>query len=781
MNFLLRSAQEQRQIIQSYVSWLKVAPKNFQIRSVAKKAEIRHYLQKVQEEMQIEKNEQCRKLQADYMELLKDVGLKEAVSRRFYLVFEFDRQEEPHAQEADICAALENMAETARRYLGRCGNEVILSEEPTRYSAELIYQLLNRQNSLQETFTERLNEVVQWYRKENGEESLTEIPMAEYLAPKSLDLTHHSFFVMDGLYYSCLYIPSGRYKTRTLAGWTSLLVNAGEGIDVDFFFYKQEKGKSLERIGRRVRLNRSKIRELSDTQTVFDDLADSIQSGMYLKRGLSGNEELYYLCIMITVTAYSEKELGWRVKELKKMLNSQDMDCMPCYFRQEQAFRSTLPLLSLDESIFEKGRRNLLTTGVAGCYPFAAYEMSDEDGILLGINKANRSLVLLNIFDSKQYSNANITIWGTSGAGKTFLLQLLALRMRRKGIPVFIIAPDKGHEFMRACKNIGGSFIRISPSSRHCINVMEIWQGDMKNEEVLDGSHEKSFLASKIQDLHIFFSLLIPDMTFEEKQLLDEALVEAYRKKGITQENESLYEKGGSLKEMPVLGDVYSLLCEKQDTKRMANILNRLVNGSGASFNQQTNVDLDNQYIVLDVSELSGDLHVVGIFVAVLFVWAKAKEDRTKAKAIILDELWRLIGTGANELAAEYVLTIFKTIRAYGGSAVAASQDTEDYLSEKNMKYGVGIVNNSKTKIVMNMEHKEALKVQEILHLSEAETAAVSRFRRGNGLLSTNGTNVTIEFKASQLEKDLITTDRKELEALKERLVREGKTGDNLL
>lgn len=784
VNFLLRSNQEQRYVIQAFFSYLKVAPCRFQIRTMAQKADVGRYISRVREEMAQEENEMCRKLQEDYIGLLQDVGLKEAVSRRFFMIFEYDPSEgEKNAQEADIQAALEGVADTAKQYLGRCGNEVVLPERPTQFTMELLYRLLNRKNGIRVPFTERINDVAAWYIKENGKESVPQIPVTEYFAPRELDLTHPNFLVMNGLYYTFLYIPSGKYKTRTPAGWTALLVNAGEGIDVDFYFFKQDKGKSLERIGRRIRLNRSKIQDLSDTQSGFDDLADSIQSGLYLKRGLAGNEELYYMCTLVTITAYSEKELMWRTKEMKKLLNSQDMDGIPCYFRQEQAFLSTLPILALDDILYEKTHRNILTWGAAGCYPFVSHEMSDDDGILLGINKSNRSLVIMNIFDSRLYSNANITIWGTSGAGKTFLLQLLALRMRRKGIQVFLIVPDKGHEFVRACKNIGGQYSRISPSSPDCINVMEIWKEDRKASDILDGEMEKSYLAAKIQDLHIFFSLLVPDMSYEEKQLLDEAMVRTYKLKGITFDNSSLFEKEGddTYKTMPILGDLYGILLERQETKRLAGILNRLVNGSGGRFNQQTNVHTDNKYNLLDISELSGDLQAAGMFITFLYVWAKAREDRTKPKVIILDELWKLIGAGANELAAAYVLEMFKVIRGYGGSAIAASQDSADFFALEGGKYGRGIINNSKTKIIMNMENEEAAKVQDILKLSDAETSAITHFERGNGLLSSNGVNVAVEIRASQLEKELITTDRKELEELRVRLEREGKTGKNML
>lgn len=328
------------------------------------------------------------------------------------------------------------------------------------------------------------------------------------------------------------------------------------------------------------------------------------------------------------------------------------------------------------------------------------------------------------------------------------------------------LAPLKGHEFLRACKNVGGEFISISPASKQCINIMEIRRVDQTANAIIDGViNENSILARKIQQLHIFFGLLIPDMTHEERQLLDETLIRTYALKGITHDNDSLIDPTDPEKyrEMPILEDVYNLLIESQETRRMGNILNRLVHGSAKTFNQQTNVDLSNPYTVLDISELTGDLLTVGMFVALDFVWDKAKEDRTKEKAIFLDEVWQLIGSSSNSMAAEFVLEIFKIIRGYGGSAVCATQDLSDFFSLDGGKYGKGIINNAKTKIILNLEDDEAMRVQDALKLTDAEIANIIRFERGNGLISTNSNHITVEFKASDLEKQLITTDRYEL------------------
>lgn len=774
INFLHRSASEQRNIIYSYMGYLKIAPPELQMKSIAKKADISQFLKAIREDMEKEPDPRCRMLQQDYANLITSVGYKEAVTRRFFLVFQVDARRKSEKEAANL---LQSYAQTAKKYLYQCGNEIELSENPTEETAEIFYLLLNRKSSTRTSFSERLNEVVAWHIRENGEESAARIPITEMFAPRELDFRHGNYVVIDGVYHTYLFVPSGRYRNRVPAGWMSLLVNAGEGIDVDLFLYKQDKVKTIERIGRRIRLNRSKIKDTSDTNTDFDDLAESIQAGYYLKNGLSANEDFYYICILITVTGYTPKEVEWRAREMRKLLNAQDMDTVSCIFKEEQAFRSALPLLKLDKSIYERSKRNVLTSGAASCYPFTSFEMSDKDGILMGVNTANSSLVIIDIFNSMVYKNANIAIMGTTGAGKTFLLQLMALRMRRKNIQVFIIAPDKGHEFARACTNIGGAYIKISPGSSNCINIMEIRKRDSAANQLLDGTvTEQSELASKIQGLHIFFSLLIPDMTHEERQLLDEALVTTYYNKGITYENESLNdpENPEQYRAMPILGDVYQILIEKPETKRMANILARLVHGSASSFNQQTNIDRQNKYMILDISELSGDMLPVGMYVALDYVWSKTKEDRTAEKAIFIDEVWQLIGASSNEMAAEYVLEIFKIIRGYGGSAVCATQDFSDFMALKDGKYGRGIINACKTKIVLNLENDEAKKVQELLHLSDAERMEIVHFERGKGMISTNSNNLTLEFKASQLEKDLITTDRRDLQKLKERLEKAG-------
>ncbi|MBR3593152.1 MAG: ATP-binding protein [Clostridia bacterium] len=769
INFLLRSAREQRSIIYSFISYLKICPVKIQFKVLTKRADLNKHTDIVRREMEAEQDPNCRMLQEDYLQLINRIGSREATTRRFFIAFEYEQYGRRGNEEADAIASLQIAARTAANYLKQCGNEVIVPENEDEFTVDALYNILCRQISSDIPLPQRVQNIVSKYIAEGKDTNA--IPCTEFFAPDKLDFTHGRYICVDGQYQSYLLIPSYGYKSRVSAGWLSLLVNAGDGIDIDLFLTRQPKERMVQKLGQQLRINRSKIREASDTNSDFDDLDGAIRSGYLLKEGLANNEDFYYMNILITITADTEEDLEWREREMRKLLVSQDLNIVNCAFREEQAFLSALPLTNIEKHLYERSKRNVLTSGAASCYPFTAYELSDDNGILLGVNKYNNSLVIVDIFNSMVYKNANISIMGTSGAGKTFTLQLMALRMRRKGTQVFIIAPLKGHEFLRACRNTGGEFIQISPASKNCINVMEIRPTDRSVDELLDGAPiEKSELAAKIQQLHIFFSLLIPDMNHEERQLLDEALIKTYNGKGITHDNDSLEDPDnpGHYKEMPILGDLYDILITTQETKRLANILNRLVHGSASTFNQRTNVNLDNKYTVLDISELSGDLLTAGMFVALDYVWDKAKQNRTVEKTIFIDECWALIGGSANRLAANFVLEIAKIIRGYGGSAVFSTQDLNDFFALDDGKYGKGIINNCKTKIVLNLEDEEAQRVQSILHLSEAEVMEITHFERGNGLISTNNNNITVEFRCSDLEKSLITTDRRELQELVE-------------
>lgn len=779
INFMLRSGEEQFNIISSFASWLKISPMRLQFKSITRKADSDKHVAMIHEELEVEESEECRHLGEGYIRLIKDVGSREALTRRFFLIFQYEEIRRGDGDDfSQIYGMMQTAEQNARAYFLQCGNTILQPKDPDEATAEILYMFFNRRSCVDEPFSSRVNRVVvdtmAAKDKVIGVDPIPPIRMAHFLSPRGLDLTHHNYVVMDGLYYSFLFIKGNGYPGMVRAGWMSALINAGDGIDIDVQLRRENRSKTIDKVAQRIRLNRTKLKSMQDTSTDYEELTNSIQAGYFIKNGIANNnEDLFYMSVFVTVSAKGYEELMWRKQQIVDMLKSMDMYVSDCRFQQEAALRSVMPFLKIEPSLEKKSKRNVLTSGAASAYMFTSFEMSDDTGVLLGINRHNNSLCIVDLFNTKKNKNANLNLLGTSGAGKTFTMQLLALRMRMRGIQCFILAPIKGHEFRRACKKIGGEFIKIAPGSPHCINIMEIRHTispEMELIDEIDYSEMDSMLARKIQQLMTFFSLLIPDMSNEEEQMLDEALIQTYAKFGITHDNDSLYVSRSvsppKMKKMPIIGDLHEELLKNPMTKRIAIIISRFVTGSAQSFNQQTNVDLSNKYIVLDLSELKGKLLPVGMFIALDYVWDTVKADRTKKKAIMIDEIWQLIGASSNRMAAEFCLTIFKTIRGFGGAAVSATQDLSDFFGLEDGKYGRAIINNSKNKIILNLEPDEAKYVQEVLKLTKTEIRSVTRFERGEALVCSNNNKVPVVIKASKEEQEMITTDRAELEAL---------------
>lgn len=783
INFMLRSEEEQYEIICSFASWLKISPVHLQFKSITRKADSDKHIAMLRKEMETEESEQCKKLSEGYIRLIKDVGSREALTRRFFLIFRYEElRRNENSDYGQICSTLLTAEQNARAYFMQCGNNILQPKDPDEATAEILYMFFNRRSCVEEPFHSRVDRIVldtmAAKNKVIGIDPIPHIRMAHFIAPRGIDLTHRNYIIMDGLYYSFLYIKGNGYPNKVRAGWMSSLINAGEGIDVDVFLRRENRSKTIDKVAQRIRLNRTKLKSMQDTSTDYEELAGSIQAGYFIKQGIANyNEDLFYMSVFVTVSARTYEELMWRKQQMTDMLKSMDMYVSDCSFQQEDALRTVMPFLQISPKLEKKSKRNVLTSGAASTYLFTSFEMSDDTGVLLGINRHNNSLCIVDLFDTKKNKNANLNLLGTSGAGKTFTMQLLALRMRMRGIQCYIIAPIKGHEFRRACNRIGGQFIKIAPGSPHCINIMEIRHTispEMELIDELDYSEMDSLLAQKIQQLMIFFSLLIPDMTNEEEQMLDEALIRTYGKFGITHDNDLVYEDRNAvppkMKTMPILGDLHEELQKNEMTKRIAVIVSRFVTGSAQSFNQQTNVDLSNKYIVLDLSELKGKLLPVGMMIALDYVWDKIKSDRTKKKAIMIDEIWQLIGAGSNRMAAEFCLEIFKVIRGFGGAAISATQDLSDFFGLEDGRYGRAIINNSKNKIILNLEPDEAEFVRDTLKLTKTEIRSITRFERGEALICSNNSKVPVIIKASKEEQEMITTDRAELEAiLKER------------
>lgn len=590
----------------------------------------------------------------------------------------------------------------------------------------------------------------------------------DILSPTTVDTKSRDYVVVDGVLHAYLYVTGYGYSTTVGSCWLAPLVEAGEGISLIFHCRRQPREKILAKISQTTMVNRSRLRDVGDTRQDYEELDSAIHSGLYLKDVMNRQgEDFYYMYTLLEVTASDAALLEQRVTAVEKLCVSVDMIARRCDYKNEQAFLSALPLLDLDADLERKARRNALTSSIAAAFPFASYELSDRNGIFLGLNLYNRSPVFLDFYDDYKYTNGNCWIGGSSGAGKTFTLQCLGGRLRQQGKRVIFIVPKKGHEFRPLCEQLGGRYLRLSPSSRDCPNIMAIRRKSLDTYAGLRNLavRDDSVLADKISRLIIWYSLQKRDLSDADKNHLDSSLVECYRRYGITFSNASVVDETGAFRTMPILADWYDVLLKNPDTKHLAVVLARYVTGSASAMGQRNDIDLDNKYIVLDTSGMPDDLMLPGIFWATDVANDLILGSGTDLSALIADELWSLVGASSNPLAAGFVLEMVKTIRGLGGIAVTSTQGMQDLFGLEGGKYGKGILDSSRIKLIMQMEEQEARLIQGVLNLSEDEVRQITRFRRGEGLLCIGYNHVPIAFHATTREYDAITTSPTDLRA----------------
>ena len=376
--------------------------------------------------------------------------------------------------------------------------------------------------------------------------------------------------------------------------------------------------------------------------------------------------------------------------------------------------------------------------------------------LFIGTDFYNHSLIFINRFDPEKYKNANMCIFGTSGAGKSFFTKLLILRSYLLGLEQYIIDPER--EYQKVCEELNGTLIKIGQSSNTFINIF-----DIREESIEEG---QGYLATKIGKLIGFFKLIFGELNEEEKAILEEKLIMVYLKKGITFEDNSLYKKEKNTvnikpifkeaDDMPTLSNFYEILGEDEKTKLMQIKLIPFVKGSLRFFDHKTNVELNNELIVADIYDLGEENLAYGMYLFIDFFTDKIKSDRNKKKVIYLDEAWRLIGVTSNKEVASFIYKIFKTIRKYGGSAVAITQDVSDLFSLENGIYGKCILNNSSIKVFFALEEENIKILSENTNLTEKEKIEIKALKKGEAILFANDEHVLLKIEAADFEKEII-------------------------
>ena len=563
------------------------------------------------------------------------------------------------------------------------------------------------------------------------------------------------YLEIDNMYYSGLLVVNYYREQEDLI--LKSLIETNVNMNISIFYEKQDQYKTIKNLTYHIGNVGTEIHSNNQNRQDIDIAVYTYNDAKYIRKEMQvNNEDLYFLYIYITVYADNTKDLEYYLNKVEGIIQARGMLTKRANFREEQVFKSCLPLLQNNQDIKKSAKRNVLTSGLLATYPFISASIFDENGIFIGQNIYNNSLVFIDRYDTNKYKNANMCIFGTSGAGKSFYTKLLILRYRLLGIEQYVIDPER--EYGNLCRSLHGTEIKIGPSSNHFVNVMEI-----RKESLEDG--ENGYLATKMSKLIGFFNLIFGELNEEDKALLEEKLIETYSLKGINFDDNSLWVNDNnkiisrrfkSSTEMPLLEDLYKVLEKDKRTKKFQIKLIPFVRGSLRFFNNYTNLELNNKFVLADVYELGEDNLKYGLFLFTELFWDSIKRNRKNKKAIYLDEIWRLIGVTSNKEVASFIYKIFKTIRKYGGSGVAITQDISDLFSLENGTYGKSILNNSSIKTFFSLEEENIKILSENINLSEKEKIEIKSLKRGECLMMVGDDHILVKIEASDKEKEIV-------------------------
>ena len=603
-----------------------------------------------------------------------------------------------------------------------------------------------------------INKIKNKIIKNNKEKNIKKINSGffsekDFISPTYINLKNPKYLEIDEYFYSGIIIVNYYREYNELI--LKSLIETNINMNISMFYEKQDTSKTIKELTYNIGNVGVELKQSSENRQDIDIAAFTYNDAKYIRKEIQlNNEEIYFFYIYLNIFSKDKKELEYNLDKVEGILQSKGLQTRRSNFRQEQIFTSCLPLFDNNEYLKQIGKRNILTSGLISTYPFLSSSIVEENGIYIGNNMYNNSLILIDRYNTNKYKNANMCIFGTSGAGKSFYTKLLILRNSLLGIEQYVIDPEK--EYNNIAKKLNGTIIKLGPTSENYINIF-----DIRKESIEENEH--GYLATKIGKLLGFFNLIFGELNEEEKAILEEKIILTYKIKNINFNDKSLYKKGKfkTTKDMPILEDLYNNLNDEK-TKKFKIKLIPFIKGSLKFFNNYTNIELNKKLIIADVYELGEENMKFGMYLFTELFWDKIKINRKIKKAIYLDEIWRLIGVTSNKEVAKFIYKIFKTIRKYGGSSVAITQDISDLFSLENGTYGKSILNNSSIKTFFSLEEENIKLLSQYSNLSEKEKIEINSLRRGECLSFVGDEHILINIEANDFEKEIIEEKKEE-------------------
>jgi type IV secretory pathway VirB4 component len=582
--------------------------------------------------------------------------------------------------------------------------------------------------------------------------------LRDFIAPSSIEFNSKDFQI--GTRFARTYYVYA-YPRQIYTGWLSSFINLDEVVDLSIFIYPVESEVVLKNLRKKVSQLEAGIQIDAEHGRVRDPAKQAaIQDAEELRDKLQvGEERFFRFGMYFTVYGESMDELDFVSHKIESMLGQQLVFTKPSTAQQEQGLASTIPQFTDQLQI----RRNMNTGAIGTSFPFTSADLSDDHGILYGVNMHNSGLV---IFDRFSLENGNSVVFAKSGAGKSFTVKLEALRSLMLGTEVFIIDPE--NEYQRMCEAVGGAYVKLSLSSSTRLNPFDLPQ-------VIDESEADNALRSNLITLHGLLRLMMggaqaqmaasqngggvvmPALTPVEEADLDAALLETYAKAGIT--NDPLTH----VSVPPTINDLYDTLLHMGGSgPQLAQRLRKYTSGTFSGiFSQQSNIDINNPFVVFNIRDLEDELRPVAMYIVLNYIWNKTKSDKRK-RILIVDEAWQLM---KYEDSANFMFSLAKRARKYNLGITTITQDVEDFMSSR---MGRAIVANASMQLLLKQSSSAVDVLADVFKLTSEEKKRLSQFPVGQGLFFAGQSHVHIQIVASPTEYSLITTNPEQVKNIEQ-------------
>jgi conjugal transfer ATP-binding protein TraC len=579
--------------------------------------------------------------------------------------------------------------------------------------------------------------------------------LRDLIAPSSLEI-HASHFRLGTKYGRTLYVYG--YPRQIYTGWLSSLINIDEVLDISMFVYPVESQVVLNNLRKKVtQLEASMAINSEKGRTRDPGLEAAIQDAEELRDQLQvGAERFFRYGLYVTLYADSMDELNFVQHKIETIFGQQLVFSKVASSQQEQGLNSTVPQMSDQLQI----RRNMNTGAISTSFPFTSADLTQEKGVLYGVNMHNNGLV---IFDRFSLENANMVVFAKSGAGKSFTVKLEAMRSMMVGSEILIIDPE--NEYQKLCDAVGGSYIRLSLNSDTRINPFDL-------PHVIDSDEADDALRANLVTLHGLMrqmlggaqvnaqGVALSALTPAEEADLDQALIDTYARAGITSDpltHSSL---------PPTINDLYDTLLHMGGTgPQLAQRLRKYTTGTFAGiFSQQSNIDINNHMVVFNIRDLEEELRPVAMHIVLSHIWNIARTEQKK-RMLIVDEAWQLM---KYDDSANFLFSLAKRARKYYLGLTTITQDVEDFMGSK---MGRAIVANSSMQLLLKQSSSAVDVLSDVFKLTEEEKKRLSNFPVGQGLFFAGQNHVHIQIIASQTEQSLITTNPAEAQRAQQQQV----------